>query len=147
MRFSLPLADDWSGSCDMATSKLALEVLVLPPLRAATVGTIGVMLPLPLPLPGCLAPMLSFDPNLARALARPLRPHALRSPSALIAHALPPMQFYSCREPGQLSPTSPAETLPPRLSSRRQPGWTRRVILKVLKTAIDQWFRHRSARL
>jgi hypothetical protein len=53
----------------MATSKLALEVLVLPPLRSAAVGTIGVMLPLPLPLLGSLAPVLSLDPNLGRTLA------------------------------------------------------------------------------
>jgi hypothetical protein len=53
----------------MATSKLALEVLVLPPLRSTAVGTIGVMLPLPLPLLGSLAPVLSLDPNFGRTLA------------------------------------------------------------------------------
>lgn len=93
MRSAFPLADDWGGSCGMVSSKLALEVLVLAPLRAAAVGTIGVMLPLPLPLLGSLAPVLSLDPNLGRAFARPLRRQARRSPSALIAQALPPMQF------------------------------------------------------
>jgi hypothetical protein len=53
----------------MATSKLALEILVLPPLRAAAVGPIGFVLPLPLPLLGSLTTVLVLDSNLRRTFA------------------------------------------------------------------------------
>jgi len=52
----------------MAKSKLALEILVLPPLRAAAVGPIDFVLPLPLPLLGGLTTVLVLDSNLHRAL-------------------------------------------------------------------------------
>jgi hypothetical protein len=53
----------------MATSKLALEILVLPPLRAAVVGPIGVVLPLTLPRLGSLTTVLVLDSNLRKTLA------------------------------------------------------------------------------
>lgn len=85
-----PSADDGDEPNGKAKLKLALEVLVLPPLRAAAVGTIGVMLPLPLPLLGSLTSVLRLHPNLGGPFARPLVRFIRRASSTLATHTLPP---------------------------------------------------------
>jgi hypothetical protein len=62
-------ADDWGPVERNGQSKLALEILVLPPLRAAAVGPIGFVLPLPLPLLGSLTTVHVLDSNLRGTFA------------------------------------------------------------------------------
>jgi hypothetical protein len=55
-----------------SASKLALEILVLSPLRPAAVGTISVVLSFLLPVLGGFTPILVLDPKLGGTLTRPL---------------------------------------------------------------------------